>query len=52
VTALDVIIDTRRALAFTYQLALFLNNDKIRGFFEFLQTEVSANLERLDDMTD
>ena len=39
-------------IGYSYQLAFFIKHEKVREFFEYLQSNVISNLEHLDDLTE
>lgn len=49
--SLDLIVECRRCISYTYVIAYYLGPEK-KEFFEFLQAELERNLEILDEMTD
>ena len=48
---LDLIVECRRCISYTYVIAYYLGTEK-KEFFQFLQAELERNLEMLDEMTD
>lgn len=49
--ALDLIVECRRCISYTYVIAYYLGAEK-KEFFQFLQAELERNLEILDELTD
>lgn len=49
--ALDLLIECRRCISYTYVIAFFLGPEK-KDFFEFLQHELESNVDNLDELTD
>eukprot|EP00828_Plagiopyla_frontata_P049545 TRINITY_DN991_c0_g1_i1.p3 TRINITY_DN991_c0_g1~~TRINITY_DN991_c0_g1_i1.p3 ORF type:complete len:271 (-),score=62.21 TRINITY_DN991_c0_g1_i1:52-864(-) len=50
--ALELIIECRRAIAYSYCVGYYLQIEEKREYFEFLQQEVEHQLENLDKQTD
>ena len=50
--ALNLIIDCRRAISYSYGVAHFLKNEAKLQFFQFLQNQAESFLENLDNDTD
>ena len=48
---LDLLIECRRCISYTYVIAYYLGYEK-KEFFQFLQAELERNLEIFDEQTD
>lgn len=50
--AIELIVKCRRLVAYTYPMAYFIEDAHERKFFEFLQSDLEYNLEKIDSLTD